>query len=102
MNGNGTNGNGTNGNGRDPGSGIDVDRLRSTLIDLLGVPSPSGRTDEVVQVLGDRLVAMGLTPELTRRGAIAVKPPGAPEGPARAMVAHADTIGLVVREIKPS
>lgn len=82
--------------------GIDVDRLRSTLLDLLGVPSPSGRTDEVVQVLGDRLVDMGLTPELTRRGAIAIRPPGDPEGPARAMVAHADTIGMVVREIKPS
>ena len=83
-------------------AGIDVDRLRVTLLDLLGVPSPSGRTDEVVQVLGDRLVDMGLTPELTRRGAIAVRPPGTVEGPARAMVAHADTIGLIVREIKPT
>lgn len=81
--------------------GIDVERMRGTLLDLLGVPSPSGRTDEVVQVLGDRLVEMGLAPELTRRGAIAVRPPGAPSGPARAMVAHADTIGLIVREIKP-
>jgi peptidase M42 family hydrolase len=79
---------------------IDVDRLRTTLLDLLGVPSPSGRTDELVQVLGDRLVDMGLTPELTRRGAIAVRPPGAPSGPARAMVAHADTIGMMVREVK--
>jgi len=83
-------------------SGIDVDRLRATLVDLLGVPSPSGRTDEVVQVLGDRLVAMGLTPELTRRGAIAVTQPSTATGPARAMVAHADTIGLIVREIKPT
>jgi len=80
--------------------GIDVDRLQSNLVQLLGIPSPSGRTDEIVQVLGDHLVDLGLEPELTRRGAIAVTPPGDPGGPARAMVAHADTIGAIVREVK--
>lgn len=82
--------------------GIDVDRMCSTLVELLGVPSPSGRTDEVVQVLGDRLVQIGLEPTLTRRGAIAVTPAGNTGGPARALVAHADTIGAIVREIKPN
>jgi peptidase M42 family hydrolase len=82
--------------------GIDVERLSATLVELLGIPSPAGRTDEVVQVLGDRLVEMGLTPELTRRGAIAVAPPAAASGPARALVAHADTIGAIVRELKPT
>lgn len=84
-----------------PHDGIDVDRLASTLVELLGIPSPSGRTDEVVQVLGERLVDMGLNPELTRRGAIAVAPPGDARGPARALVAHADTIGAIVRGLKP-
>lgn len=82
--------------------GIDIERLQSTLVHLLGIPSPSGRTDEVVQVLGDRLVEIGLSPELTRRGAISVRPSGSPAGSARAMVAHADTIGAMVREIKPN
>lgn len=83
--------------------GIDLERLRNTLLHLLGVPSPSGRTDEVIQVVGDRLVELGLKPELTRRGAILVRPPApVAEGPARAMVAHADTIGMIVREIKPN
>ncbi len=82
--------------------GIDVDRMCATLLQLVGIPSPSGRTDEVVQVLGDRLVDMGLTPELTRRGAISVAPAGVATGPARALVAHADTIGAIVREIKPN
>lgn len=82
--------------------GIDVGRLQSLLVELLGIPSPSGRTDEIVQVLGDHLVDLGLQPELTRRGAIAVTPPGDPGGPARAMVAHADTIGAIVRFIKPN
>lgn len=82
--------------------GIDVDRMCATLIELAGIPSPSGRTDEVVQVLGDRLVEIGLEPTLTRRGAIAVTPPGNHDdgGPARALVAHADTIGAIVREVK--
>jgi peptidase M42 family hydrolase len=82
--------------------GIDVDRMCATLMQLVGIPSPSGRTDEVVQVLGDRLVDMGLEPELTRRGAISVAPPGSSGGPARALVAHADTIGAIVRELKPN
>lgn len=82
--------------------GIDPDRLQDTLLELLGVPSPSGRTDEVVQVLGDRLVRMGLTPELTRRGAIAIAPPQGASGPARALVAHADTIGALVRDLGPT
>lgn len=81
---------------------IDPDRLTATMLNLLGIPSPSGRTDEVVQVLGDHLIDLGLEPELTRRGAISVRPPGTPEGPARAVVAHADTIGAIVREIKPN
>ena len=82
--------------------GIDTDRLQATLLRLLGVPSPSGRTDEVVQVIGDHLLDLGLEPELTRRGAISVRPSGSPPGSARAMVAHADTIGAMVREIKPN
>ncbi len=82
--------------------GLDVDRMCSTLLRLVGIPSPSGRTDEVVQVLGDLLVDMGFTPELTRRGAISVEPVGSTGGPARALVAHADTIGAIVREIKPN
>ncbi len=81
--------------------GIHLGRLRDSLLELLGVPSPAGRTDEVIQVIGDRLVELGLKPELTRRGAILVRPPRMPsEGPARALIAHADTIGLIVREIK--
>ena len=86
-----------------PGTGsesIDDERLQATLLRLLGIPSPSGRTDEVVQVIGDHLVELGLSPELTRRGAISVRPSGSPPGSARAMVAHADTIGAMVREVK--
>ena len=90
------------GEGRTP-EGIDLQRLRTTLLELLGIPSPAGRTDEVIQVIGDRLVEIGLKPEVTRRGAILVKPAGMPtEGPARALVAHADTIGMIVREVKPN
>lgn len=77
-----------------------MDRVTATLVELVGIPSPAGRTDEVIQVLGDRLIDIGLNPELTRRGAISVAPVNKPRGTARALVAHADTIGAIVREIK--
>lgn len=87
---------------------IDVERLRRTLLTLLGIPSPSGRTDEIMQVIGDHLVGLGLEPELTRRGAMLVRPAaavdadGEAEPAARAVIAHADTIGMIVREITPN
>lgn len=92
--------NNTNSDGARTPEGIDRERLRTTLLDLLGIPSPSGRTDEVIQVIGDRFEDLGIHPEITRRGAMLIRPTSATEGPARAMVAHADTIGMVVREIK--
>jgi len=85
---------------------IDVDYLTTTLLELLAIPSPSGLTDAIVHYTGERLAAMGIRYELTRRGTIrALLPRNLPErrraNPARAIVAHLDTLGAMVSEIKP-
>ncbi|WP_119156398.1 osmoprotectant NAGGN system M42 family peptidase [Caldimonas tepidiphila] len=86
---------------------IDVDYLKTTLLELLAIPSPAGLTDEIVHYTGGRLDALGIPYELTRRGTIRgvlkrTLPERRRQSPACAIVAHLDTLGAMVREIKPT
>lgn len=80
---------------------LDLDYLRQVLIELLDIPSPSGRTDHVQQYVGERLSALGIPSTLTRRGALSACLPGPREtGADRAIVVHTDTIGGMVKRLK--
>jgi peptidase M42 family hydrolase len=79
---------------------IDLDYLKGHLADLLNTPSPTGYTDEAVWLLCRELERLGLTYELTRRGAIRARLPGKDAKPARAVVAHVDTLGAQVKAVK--
>jgi peptidase M42 family hydrolase len=86
---------------------IDADYLKTTLLELLSIPSPAGLTDEIVHYMGTKLDALGVPYELTRRGTIrSIIARNAPDKrrftPACAIVAHLDTLGAMVREIKPN
>lgn len=81
---------------------VDQEWMVDTLVELLRTPSPAGRTDAVMQLVGDRLVDSGVPFTLTRRGALVAELPGRSHDPDRAVVAHADTLGCQVREIKAS
>lgn len=86
---------------------IDTAFLKTTLLELLHIPSPAGLTDEIVHYTGAKLDAIGVAYELTRRGTIrAVLRRNMPErrrsSPACAIVSHLDTLGAMVREIKPN
>lgn len=86
---------------------IDAEYLKTTLLELLAIPSPAGLTDEIVHYTGARLDRIGIPYELTRRGTIrAILRRTLPErrrsSPACAVVAHLDTLGAMVREIKPN
>ena len=70
------------------------------LLELLRTPSPSGRTDAVMQLVGDALTDLGLDFSLTRRGSLLAELPGRSAGIDRALVVHADTIGCMVRALK--
>ena len=75
---------------------IDVEYLCKVLETLLSIPSPTGFTDEIVQVTGRELENLGIPFELTRRGAIRADLPGRRAAPARAIVSHLDTLGAMV------
>ena len=79
---------------------IDMDYVQEVLIHLLRTPSPTGRTDEVVQHIGELLMDLGMDLTVTRRGLLNATLPGRRTRPDRAIVVHADTIGCMVTRLK--
>ncbi len=79
---------------------IDMAYVQDVLISLLRRPSPTGRTDEVVQYIGELLLDLGLGLSVTRRGLLNATLQGNRPGPNRAVVVHADTIGAMVTRLK--
>ncbi|MEO3386314.1 osmoprotectant NAGGN system M42 family peptidase [Mesorhizobium sp. CAU 1741] len=79
---------------------IDEDYLVAQLKALLSIDSPTGYTDQVVHHCSRELERLGLTPELTRRGAIRAVRQGSRRKGARAIVAHLDTLGAQVKLVK--
>jgi peptidase M42 family hydrolase len=79
---------------------IDRDFMSQVLLELLEIPSPSGRTDHVMQYVGERLAGLGLPFTVTRRGAILAGLPGDRDDVDRTLVVHADTIGCMVSGLK--
>ncbi|NSX32160.1 osmoprotectant NAGGN system M42 family peptidase [Brevundimonas vesicularis] len=79
---------------------IDLDYLKARLANLLNTPSPTGYTDEAVWLLCRELERLGLDYEMTRRGALRARLPGRTPKPARAIVAHVDTLGAQVKQVK--
>ena len=81
---------------------IDKPFLLATLGRLLATPSPSGMTDAIVHLVCDILGELGIETQLTRRGAIRARLPGRVRSPKRAIAAHLDTLGAMVKSLKPS
>ena len=81
---------------------VDMPWVQDVLLRLLRTPSPSGRTDAVVQLVGDVLDELEVPFRLTRRGALLAPVGGGNEPGERAVVVHADTIGAMVDRCKPN
>ncbi|MCQ4267259.1 peptidase M42 [Stutzerimonas degradans] len=80
----------------------DLNYLQRVLLEMLAIPSPTGFTDTIVRYVAERLQELGVPFELTRRGTIRATLKGRRDSPDRAVAAHLDTIGAIVREIQPS
>ncbi|RME67553.1 MAG: osmoprotectant NAGGN system M42 family peptidase [Alphaproteobacteria bacterium] len=81
---------------------VEIDRsyLLKTLEGLLNIPSPTGYTDQIVRYCSRELGHLGVEHELTRRGAIRAVLHGGKRQPARAIIAHVDTLGAQVKNLK--
>lgn len=80
----------------------DLVYLQRVLLEMLAIPSPTGFTDTIVRYVAERLEEMGVPFEMTRRGTIRATLKGRKPSPDRAVSAHLDTIGAIVREIHPN
>ncbi len=81
---------------------IDQTYVQDVLFRLLNTPSPSGYTDRAVHLVADELDRLGIPVEMTRRGAIRATLKGERSSPDRAVVAHIDTLGAMVKALKPN
>ena len=67
---------------------------------IVNIPSPSGFTSRLMEVLGDDARDMGYEVSYTSRGALMIRVPGR-TGARLCLAAHGDTLGAVVRSINP-
>ncbi|MEO1017397.1 MAG: osmoprotectant NAGGN system M42 family peptidase [Pseudomonadota bacterium] len=81
---------------------IDQAYLRFIMTRLIETPSPTGMTQAVTDLVRAELDAMRIPYELTRRGALRANLEGARHSPDRAIVVHLDTLGAMVKELKPN
>ena len=81
---------------------IDMAYVADLLVGLLNCPSVSGRTDDIMRLLSSEIAGLGLPTQLTRRGSLIADLAGEQDTPDRAVVVHADTIGCLVKELKPN
>ncbi|MGO2083861.1 M42 family metallopeptidase [Vagococcus sp.] len=69
---------------------------------LTSIPSPTGNTYEIIEFIQDLLAEHNLTSQLTNKGALLVSVPGKNDHHHRFITAHVDTLGAMVRAIKPN
>ncbi|WP_155306823.1 osmoprotectant NAGGN system M42 family peptidase [Desulfosarcina widdelii] len=82
---------------------IDSHYLKHILVALLNIPSPSGYTDQIVHFVGQELQKLGIAHNVTRRGAIRATLKGRMRDTLdRAVTVHLDTLGAMVRRVKPN
>ncbi len=81
---------------------ISAEFLKRFLVDLLNTPSPTGDTEYAVSFVQSELEGLGVVTELTPKGALLAHLDGLQTERPRALTAHVDTLGAIVRRIKPT
>lgn len=80
---------------------VNCEYLLDFLVELLKTPSPTGFTGEGVACVERALASFpGLRLSHTRKGALVASWPGERSDSPRALTAHVDTLGAMVKEIK--
>lgn len=72
------------------------------LLKLTSIPSPTGYTKNIMKFVYDEIKSFGLFPQYTNKGAVMVTLKGIDDEKHRIVTAHLDTLGAMVRAIKPN
>jgi putative aminopeptidase FrvX len=81
---------------------IDADYLAEFLLGLLNTPSPTGDAEAGIAYTERALRELGLETQRTVKGALVTTLEGQSSSEPRALTAHVDTLGAMVKEIKGS
>ena len=81
-------------------SSIDTTYLLHVLTDLLNIPSPTGLAAPATAYVEQAMADLGLKARHTVKGALVGEWVGQSDSAPRALTAHADTLGAMVKEIK--
>ncbi|MFB6468762.1 M42 family metallopeptidase [Cytobacillus sp. Hz8] len=79
-----------------------VNETLELLRKLVSIPSPSGNTSEVITFVESFLSELDVTTQRNHKGALIATLPGKDSLNHRMLTAHVDTLGAIVKEIKPS
>ncbi|MFZ5814786.1 MAG: M42 family metallopeptidase [Bacillota bacterium] len=79
---------------------IDLSYIAAKTVELCRIPSPTGFTEEAVAYTEREFAELGVQTRRTRKGALIATLPGREQGRHRAVAAHVDTLGAMVKEIK--
>ena len=85
-----------------PSVHADIEYIVQTTTELCRIPSPTGYTHLVVDRLEQMISELGLKAAATAKGSLVVALPGAQHGEGKLLSAHVDTLGAMVKEIKPN
>ncbi|MFC7441279.1 M42 family metallopeptidase [Laceyella putida] len=75
---------------------------RETLVQLLNIHSPTGCAQEAIQYIEERMRLLGLASRKNNKGSLMVTIEGEDDQIHRLVTVHVDTLGAMVKEIKPN
>ncbi len=82
---------------------INIEKMLNFLVDLLNIPSPTGYTDDAIAFIEKTFAQIpDLTMTRTNKGALVIRWQGESDKAPRALTAHTDTLGGMVKVIKPN
>lgn len=82
---------------------IDLEFMLDFLVRLLNTPSPTGFSDAAINLVEEALKGFtNLEFSRTRKGGLLARWQGSSDAHPRALTAHVDTLGAMVKEIKPN
>ncbi len=81
---------------------FDLDYFKEIANEIFNTPSPTGYTIEAIKLIQKLLLEMGYESKITKKGNLCVEIKGKDNSYTVATSAHTDTLGLMVRSIKPN